>query len=90
MNVPLVQAFDLQVAWRKETYSDFEGERCLSRYAFSTRVADGILFRGSSQEKPLESPNLSHTMNELTASRVNTRWDWPVINMSILQQLQLD
>ena len=33
MNVPLVQAFDLQVAWRNEAYSDFEGED-VSRYAF--------------------------------------------------------
>ena len=38
------------------------------------RVADGILFRGSSQET-FGAPNL-YTMNELTVSRVNTRWDW--------------
>ena len=73
MNVPLVQAFDLQVAWRNEAYSDFEGED-VSRYAFGWRVADGILFRGSSQET-FRAPNL-YTMNELTVSRVNTRWDW--------------
>ena len=69
----LLTAFDLQVAWRNEAYSDFEGED-VSRYAFGWRVADGILFRGSSQET-FRAPNL-YTMNELTVSRVNTRWDW--------------
>lgn len=73
MNVPGVQAFDLQFAYRNEAYNDFEGED-VSRYAFGWRVSDNILLRGSSQET-FRAPNL-YTINEAIVSRVNTRWDW--------------
>ena len=76
MNVPAVQALDLQIAYRNEAYNDFEGEG-VSRYALGWTVSDNILFRASSQET-FRAPNL-YTINEQVVSRVNTRNDWAAV-----------
>ena len=72
MNVPLVEQLDLQVAWRKESYSDFDGTNA-PRVAFGWRVSDILKFRGSFQET-FRAPNLI-TINESMVVRNNTRND---------------
>ena len=72
MNVPLVEQLDLQVAWRKESYSDFEGTS-VPRVAFGWRVNDILKLRGSFQET-FRAPNLI-TINESMVVRSNTRID---------------
>ena len=72
MNVPLVEQFDLQVAWRKESYSDFDGTNA-PRVAFGWRVSDIFKLRGSFQET-FRAPNLI-TINESMVVRNNTRND---------------
>ena len=72
MNVPLVEQFDLQVAWRKESYSDFDGTNA-PRVAFGWRVNDIFKLRGSFQET-FRAPNLI-TINESMVVRSNTRND---------------
>ena len=72
MNVPLVEQFDLQVAWRKESYSDFDGTNA-PRVAFGWRVSDIFKVRGSFQET-FRAPNLI-TINESMVVRNNTRND---------------
>ena len=72
MNVPLVEQLDLQVAWRKESYSDFDGTSA-PRVAFGWRVSDIFKLRGSFQET-FRAPNLI-TINESMVVRNNTRND---------------
>ena len=72
MNVPLVEQLDLQVAWRKESYSDFDGTNA-PRVAFGWRVSDIFKLRGSFQET-FRAPNLI-TINESMVVRNNTRND---------------
>ena len=76
MNIPFVQAFDLQLAYRQEALSDVEGED-VSRFAFGWRVSDAILLRGSFQET-FRAPNL-YTVYEGLGSRVNARYDWAAV-----------
>ncbi len=72
MNVPLVEQLDLHVAWRKESYSDFDGTNA-PRVAFGWRVSDIFKLRGSFQET-FRAPNLI-TINESMVVRNNTRND---------------
>ena len=45
MNIPVVEQFDLQLAYRQEAYSDFEGTG-VPRVAFGWRVNDLVKIRG--------------------------------------------
>ena len=48
MDIPVVEQFDLQLAYRQEAYSDFEGAG-VPRVAFGW-VVDDIKIRGSQQD----------------------------------------
>ena len=49
MNIPVVEQFDLQLAYRQEAYSDFEGTG-VPRVAFGWVVNDILKIRGSQQD----------------------------------------
>ena len=70
--VPFIQQLDLQLAYRAEAYSDFEGTE-VPRLAFGWRVSDFLKFRGSTQDT-FRAPNLI-TINESLVVRNNTRND---------------
>lgn len=59
MNIPLVQAFDVQLAARYENYSDF-GSVTKPKIAASWDVFDGLRIRGSYSEG-FRAPNLEQT-----------------------------
>ena len=84
MNVPAVQALDLQIAYRNEAYNDFEGEG-VSRYALGWTVSDNILFRASSQET-FRAPNL-YTINEQPCLELIL--DTTGLQYILIEQLQL-
>ena len=70
MNIPVVEQFDLQLAYRQEAYSDFEGTG-VPRVAFGWVVNDILKIRGSQQDT-FRAPNLI-TINESMVVRNNTR-----------------
>ena len=72
MNIPVVEQFDLQLAYRQEAYSDFEGTG-VPRVAFGWVVNDILKIRGSQQDT-FRAPNLI-TINESMVVRNNTRLD---------------
>ena len=72
MNIPVVEQFDLQLAYRQEAYSDFEGTG-VPRVAFGWVVNDILKIRGSQQDT-FRAPNLI-TINESMVVRNNTRND---------------
>ncbi len=72
MNIPVVEQFDLQLAYRNEAYSDFEGTG-VPRVAFGWVVNDILKIRGSQQDT-FRAPNMI-TINESMVVRNNTRND---------------
>ena len=72
MNIPVVEQFDLQLAYRQEAYTDFEGTG-VPRVAFGWRVNDILKIRGSQQDT-FRAPNMI-TINEGIVVRNNTRND---------------
>ena len=72
MNIPVVEQFDLQLAYRQEAYSDFEGTG-VPRIAFGWVVNDILKIRGSQQDT-FRAPNMI-TINEQVVVRNNTRND---------------
>ena len=72
MNIPVVEQFDLQLAYRQEAYSDFEGTG-VPRVAFGWVVNDILKIRGSQQDT-FRAPNMI-TINESMVVRNNTRND---------------
>ena len=72
MNIPVVEQFDLQLAYRQEAYSDFEGTG-VPRIAFGWVVNDILKIRGSQQDT-FRAPNMI-TINESMVVRNNTRND---------------
>ena len=72
MNIPVVEQFDLQLAYRNEAYSDFEGTG-VPRIAFGWVVNDILKIRGSQQDT-FRAPNMI-TINESMVVRNNTRND---------------
>ena len=72
MNIPVVEQFDLQLAYRQEAYTDFEGTG-VPRVAFGWRVNDLVKIRGSQQDT-FRAPNMI-TINESMVVRNNTRND---------------
>ena len=72
MNIPIVEQFDLQLAYRNEAYSDFEGTG-VPRVAFGWVVNDILKIRGSQQDT-FRAPNMI-TINESMVVRNNTRND---------------
>jgi outer membrane receptor protein involved in Fe transport len=68
MNIPLVQALDLQIAGRYEDYSDV-GSVSKPKVAASWDVIDGLRFRGSWSEG-FKAPNLE-VVNTPLLERVN-------------------
>ena len=72
MDIPVVEQFDLQLAYRQEAYSDFEGTG-VPRVAFGWVVNDILKIRGSQQDT-FRAPNLI-TINESMVVRNNTRTD---------------
>ena len=72
MNIPVVEQFDLQLAYRQEAYSDFEGTG-VPRIAFGWVVNDILKIRGSQQDT-FRAPNMI-TINERMVVRNNTRND---------------
>ena len=72
MNIPVVEQFDLQLAYRNEAYSDFEGTG-VPRVAFGWVVNDILKIRGSQQDT-FRAPNMI-TINEGRVVRSNTRTD---------------
>ena len=76
MNIPVVEQFDLQLAYRQEAYSDFEGTG-VPRVAFGWVVNDILKIRGSQQDT-FRAPNLI-TINEGTVVRSNTRTDRAIL-----------
>ena len=72
MNIPVVEQFDLQLAYRQEAYSDFEGTG-VPRVAFGWVVNDILKIRGSQQDT-FRAPNMI-TINESMVVRNNTRTD---------------
>ncbi|MCI4592141.1 TonB-dependent receptor [Sphingobium sp. BYY-5] len=73
MEIPLVQAFNVQLAGRYEHYSDF-GDVAVPKVAAAWDVVRGIRFRGS-WAKSFRAPNLEQT-NATVVTRANTRTDW--------------
>ncbi|MBY9068118.1 TonB-dependent receptor [Hyphomonas sp. WL0036] len=73
MNIPLVQALDLQLAGRFEDYSDF-GSVAKPKAALSWDVIDGLRIRGAYSEG-FRAPNLEQ-VNATIITRGNTRTDW--------------
>ena len=72
MNIPVVEQFDLQLAYRQEAYTDFDGTG-VPRVAFGWRVNDILKIRGSQQDT-FRAPNMI-TINEGIVVRNNTRND---------------
>ena len=72
MNIPVMEQFDLQLAYRQEAYSDFEGTG-VPRIAFGWVVNDILKIRGSQQDT-FRAPNMI-TINEQVVVRNNTRND---------------
>ncbi|KCZ51953.1 hypothetical protein HY29_05290 [Hyphomonas beringensis] len=73
MNIPLVQALNLQLAGRYEDYSDF-GSVAKPKVALSWDVVDGLRLRGAYSEG-FRAPNLEQ-VNATVVTRGNTRTDW--------------
>ena len=73
MNIPLVQAVDLQLAVRYEDY-DLFGSVTKPRVAASWRVSDALLFRAAWSEG-FKAPNLQQQF-ERNLERVNNRTDF--------------
>lgn len=73
MNVPLVSAFDVQIAGRYEHYSDF-GSVSKPKVAALWEVLEGMKFRGS-WSKSFRAPNLPQFYSD-GATVSNTRTDF--------------
>lgn len=73
MNIPLIEAFDLQLAVRDEHYSDF-GNVLKSKVAAAWEVMDGLRFR-SSWSQSFRAPNLAQFYSAGTQV-ANTRTDF--------------
>lgn len=73
MGVPLVQAFNLQLAGRFENYSDF-GSVAKPKVAFAWDVFDGLRFRGA-YSQGFRAPNLEQ-VNASLVTRGNGQTDW--------------
>ncbi|MGQ7830131.1 TonB-dependent receptor domain-containing protein [Altererythrobacter sp. Z27] len=76
MNIPLVEAFNVQLAGRIERFTDIDETAMVPRVAASWTTIPGITFRGAWSEG-FRAPNLVQVNDEGT-TRSNTRDDFVV------------
>ena len=74
MNIPLVEAFNVQLAGRIERFTDIDETAMVPRVAASWTTFPGLTFRGAWSEG-FRAPNLVQVNDEGT-TRVNTRDDF--------------
>ena len=83
MNVPLVEALDLQLAGRIERFEDIDATTAVPRVAASWTVIPGVSFRGA-WSQGFRAPNLVQ-VNDDGTTRSNTRDDFVVCQARVEQ-----
>ncbi|MDZ4137786.1 MAG: TonB-dependent receptor [Erythrobacter sp.] len=76
MNIPLVEALNLQLAGRMEYFTDIEETAIVPRVAASWTAIPGVTFRGA-WSQGFRAPNLVQ-VNDTGTTRVNTRDDFVI------------
>ncbi len=83
MNIPLVEALDLQVAGRIERFEDIDATAAVPRVAASWTVVPGVSFRGA-WSQGFRAPNLVQ-VNDDGTTRSNTRDDFVICQARVEQ-----
>lgn len=83
MDIPLVEAFNLQLAGRMEHFADINETAVVPRVAASWTVIPGVSFRGA-WSQGFRAPNLVQ-VNDAGTTRSNTRDDFVICQAQVEQ-----
>lgn len=85
MNIPLVEAFNVQMAGRIERFQDIDATAMVPRVAASWTTIPGVTFRGA-WSQGFRAPNLAQ-VNDDGTTRSNTRDDFVICQAQVRKGL---